>query len=93
MNEALSSNITGPLLCTKYALEIMKKQENGGHVVMVDGIGSDHYRVAKGFLPLGSAKSGLTFMARSICAETKPNYPDVGIHRIHPGPVTLYVNI
>ncbi len=74
-------------MCTKYILEIFKKQETGGHVVMVDGVGSDHFRVMEGFSSLGAAKSGLSYLTRSIVKEIKHKYPNIGIHRVQPGPV------
>jgi NAD(P)-dependent dehydrogenase (short-subunit alcohol dehydrogenase family) len=39
IEKTIQSCLTGVIICTKHAIEIMKDQKNGGHIVMVDAIG------------------------------------------------------
>jgi short-subunit dehydrogenase len=88
IQSSIESNLIGSILCTKHVLEIMKSQENGGHIVMMDGVGSDQ-RIQSGFTIMGSAKSGVAYFTKSIIQEISGKYPNIGIHRINPGPVLV----
>ncbi|CAN4116841.1 unnamed protein product [Withania somnifera] len=84
IQEIVSTNLIGSMLCTKEAIQIMKTQSKGGHVFNMDGAGSGGSST-----PLtavyGSTKCGLRQLQSSLLKECKRS--NVGVHTASPGMV------
>ncbi|KAM3394949.1 putative chlorophyll(ide) b reductase NYC1, chloroplastic [Capsicum chinense] len=84
IQEIVSTNLIGSILCTKEAIQIMKTQCKGGHVFNMDGAGSGGSST-----PLtavyGSTKCGLRQLQSSLLKECKRS--KVGVHTASPGMV------
>lgn len=84
IQEIVSTNLIGSILCTKEAIQIMKTQSEGGHVFNMDGAGSGGSST-----PLtavyGSTKCGLRQLQSSLLKECKRS--KVGVHTASPGMV------
>ncbi|CAN4124195.1 unnamed protein product [Withania somnifera] len=84
IQEIVSTNLIGSILCTKEAIQIMEIQSKGGHVFNMDGAGSGGSST-----PLtavyGSTKCGLRQLQSSLLKECKRS--KVGVHTASPGMV------
>ncbi|WMV37437.1 hypothetical protein MTR67_030822 [Solanum verrucosum] len=84
IQEIVSTNLIGSILCTKEAIQIMETQNKGGHVFNMDGAGSGGSST-----PLtavyGSTKCGLRQLQSSLLKECKRS--KVGVHTASPGMV------
>ncbi|KAK4713457.1 hypothetical protein R3W88_019364 [Solanum pinnatisectum] len=84
IQEIVSTNLIGSILCTKEAIQIMEAQSKGGHVFNMDGAGSGGSST-----PLtavyGSTKCGLRQLQSSLLKECKRS--KVGVHTASPGMV------
>ncbi|KAG6391123.1 hypothetical protein SASPL_148874 [Salvia splendens] len=84
IQQIVSTNLVGSILCTREALRIMGSQRNGGHIFNMDGAGSGGSST-----PLtavyGSTKCGLRQLQSSLLKESKKS--KVGVHTASPGMV------
>ncbi|CAM6099506.1 unnamed protein product [Calypogeia fissa] len=84
IEQIVSTNLTGSLICTREAVKVMQTQKKGGHVFNMDGAGSGGSST-----PLtaayGATKCGLRQMSASLLEEVKGS--KVGIHTASPGMV------
>ncbi|KAF6176350.1 hypothetical protein GIB67_011139 [Kingdonia uniflora] len=84
IEQIVSTNLVGSLLCTREAMRVMRSQEKGGHVFNMDGAGSGGSST-----PLtavyGSTKCGLRQLQSSLLKECKRS--KVGVHTASPGMV------
>ncbi|KAH9300593.1 hypothetical protein KI387_012176, partial [Taxus chinensis] len=84
INQIVSTNLIGSLICTREAIRVMKLQEKGGHIFNMDGAGSGGSST-----PLtavyGATKCGLRQLHLSLLKECKRS--KVGIHTASPGMV------
>lgn len=84
IQEIVTTNLIGSILCTKEAIQIMKTQSKGGHVFNMDGAGSGGSST-----PLtavyGATKCGLRQLQSSLLKECKRS--KVGVHTASPGMV------
>nr|GMC58788.1 probable chlorophyll(ide) B reductase NYC1, chloroplastic [Ipomoea batatas]GMC58810.1 probable chlorophyll(ide) B reductase NYC1, chloroplastic [Ipomoea batatas]GMD42151.1 probable chlorophyll(ide) B reductase NYC1, chloroplastic [Ipomoea batatas]GME03399.1 probable chlorophyll(ide) B reductase NYC1, chloroplastic [Ipomoea batatas] len=84
IQEIVSTNLIGSILCTREAMQIMASQHKGGHVFNMDGAGSGGSST-----PLtavyGSTKCGLRQLQSSLFKECKRS--KVGVHTASPGMV------
>ncbi|WOL09313.1 putative chlorophyll(ide) b reductase NYC1, chloroplastic [Canna indica] len=84
IDQIVSTNLVGSLLCTREAIDVMGSQDKGGHIFNMDGAGSGGSST-----PLtavyGSTKCGLRQLNASLLKECKRS--KVGIHTASPGMV------
>ncbi|KAK4397013.1 putative chlorophyll(ide) b reductase NYC1, chloroplastic [Sesamum angolense] len=84
IQQIVSTNLVGSILCTHQALRIMNSQRNGGHIFNMDGAGSGGSST-----PLtavyGATKCGLRQLQSSLLKECRRS--KVGIHTASPGMV------
>ncbi|XP_030530025.1 probable chlorophyll(ide) b reductase NYC1, chloroplastic [Rhodamnia argentea] len=84
IQQIVSTNLVGSILCTREAMRVMKNQCKGGHVFNMDGAGSGGSST-----PLtavyGSTKCGLRQLQSSLLKECKRS--KVGVHTASPGMV------
>ena len=78
----INTNLTGTVVGTKIALDIMSKQVKCGHVFNLLGQGSDGFAT-----PLygcyGASKCGIAQFTKTLQEEYK--YENIGIHALSPG--------
>jgi len=84
INQIVSTNLIGSLICTKEAMRVMKLQEKGGHIFNMDGAGSGGSSTPL-YAVYGSTKCGLRQLNASLLKECKKSR--VGIHTASPGMV------
>ncbi|XP_010254115.1 PREDICTED: probable chlorophyll(ide) b reductase NYC1, chloroplastic [Nelumbo nucifera] len=84
IEEIVSTNLTGSLICTREAMHVMSSQEKGGHIFNMDGAGSGGSST-----PLtavyGATKCGLRQFQASLLKEFK--WSKIGVHTASPGMV------
>ncbi|KAI3694797.1 hypothetical protein L1987_77778 [Smallanthus sonchifolius] len=84
IEQIVSTNLVGSILCTREAMRIMENQHRGGHIFNMDGAGSGGSSI-----PLtavyGSTKCGLRQFQSSLFKECKKS--KVGVHTASPGMV------
>lgn len=84
IQQIVSTNLIGSILCTREAMHIMSKQNKGGHIFNMDGAGSGGSST-----PLtavyGSTKCGLRQLHSSLLKECRKM--KVGMHTASPGMV------
>jgi chlorophyll(ide) b reductase len=84
IQQIVSTNLVGSILCTREAMHVMKNQNKGGHIFNMDGAGSGGSST-----PLtavyGSTKCGLRQLQSSLFKECKKS--KVGVHTASPGMV------
>ncbi|XP_075517648.1 putative chlorophyll(ide) b reductase NYC1, chloroplastic [Primulina tabacum] len=84
IQQIVSTNLVGSILCTREAMRIMSTQSNGGQVFNMDGAGSGGSST-----PLtavyGSTKCGLRQLQSSLLKESRRS--KVGVHTASPGMV------
>ncbi|PWA84070.1 glucose/ribitol dehydrogenase [Artemisia annua] len=84
IQQIVSTNLVGSILCTREAMRIMGNQHRGGHIFNMDGAGSGGSST-----PLtavyGSTKCGLRQLQSSLFKECKKS--NVGVHTASPGMV------
>lgn len=84
IQQIVSTNLVGSILCTREAMRIMSNQNKGGHIFNMDGAGSGGSST-----PLtavyGSTKCGLRQLQSSLLKECKKS--KVGMHTASPGMV------
>ncbi|KAL2500746.1 putative chlorophyll(ide) b reductase NYC1 [Forsythia ovata] len=84
IQQIVSTNLVGSILCTREAMQIMNTQNKGGHIFNMDGAGSGGSST-----PLtavyGSTKCGLRQLQSSLLKECRRS--KVGVHTASPGMV------
>ncbi|XP_002988833.2 probable chlorophyll(ide) b reductase NYC1, chloroplastic [Selaginella moellendorffii] len=84
IEQIVSTNLVGSMICTREAIRVMKKQPKKGHIFNMDGAGSNGAGT-----PLtavyGASKSGLRQLHESLRKECRGSR--VGIHTASPGMV------
>ncbi|CAK9172782.1 unnamed protein product [Ilex paraguariensis] len=84
IQQIVSTNLVGSILCTREAMSVMSSQVRGGHIFNMDGAGSGGSST-----PLtavyGSTKCGLRQLQSSLLKECKRS--KVGVHTASPGMV------
>lgn len=84
IEQIVSTNLVGSILCTREAMRVMRDQPKGGHIFNMDGAGSGGSST-----PLtavyGSTKCGLRQLQASLFKESKRS--KVGVHTASPGMV------
>ncbi|PSS15593.1 Chlorophyll(ide) b reductase [Actinidia chinensis var. chinensis] len=84
IQQIVSTNLVGSILCTREAMHVMRSQDKGGHIFNMDGAGSGGSST-----PLtavyGSTKCGLRQLQSSLLKECKKS--KVGVHTASPGMV------
>ncbi|KAA8523116.1 hypothetical protein F0562_009539 [Nyssa sinensis] len=84
IQQIVSTNLVGSILCTREAMHVMQSQDKGGHIFNMDGAGSGGSST-----PLtavyGSTKCGLRQLQSSLLKECKRS--KVGVHTASPGMV------
>ncbi|KAI4376614.1 hypothetical protein MLD38_014356 [Melastoma candidum] len=84
IQQIVSTNLVGSILCTREAMHVMRNQAKGGHIFNMDGAGSGGSST-----PLtavyGSTKCGLRQLQSSLLKECKRS--NVGVHTASPGMV------
>ncbi|KAI3771515.1 hypothetical protein L6452_02680 [Arctium lappa] len=84
IEQIVSTNLVGSILCTREAMRVMGNQHRGGHIFNMDGAGSGGSST-----PLtavyGSTKCGLRQLQSSLFKECKKS--KVGVHTASPGMV------
>lgn len=84
IQQIVSTNLVGSIICTREAMRIMQRQRKGGHIFNMDGAGSGGSST-----PLtavyGSTKCGLRQLQSSLLKECKRS--NVGVHTASPGMV------
>ena len=58
LQRVVSTNMTGTLLCTRAAMQVMQKQEGGGHIFNMDGAGADGMPTPQ-YAAYGATKAGM----------------------------------
>ncbi|CAI9285941.1 unnamed protein product [Lactuca saligna] len=84
IQQIVSTNLVGSILCTREAMHVMSNQHKAGHIFNMDGAGSGGSST-----PLtavyGSTKCGLRQLQSSLFKESKKS--KVGVHTASPGMV------
>ncbi|WOG94385.1 hypothetical protein DCAR_0313680 [Daucus carota subsp. sativus] len=84
IQQIVSTNLVGSIICTREAMRVMADQHKGGHIFNMDGAGSGGSST-----PLtavyGSTKCGLRQLQSSLLKESKKS--KVGVHTASPGMV------
>ncbi|GAB2268258.1 Probable chlorophyll(ide) b reductase nyc1, chloroplastic [Dionaea muscipula] len=84
IEQIVSTNLVGSILCTREAMRAMRRQDKGGHIFNMDGAGSGGSST-----PLtavyGSTKCGLRQLQASLFKECKRT--NIGVHTASPGMV------
>ena len=58
LQQVVSTNMLGSLLCTRAAMQLMHKQPAGGHVFNMDGAGADGMPTPQ-YAAYGATKAGM----------------------------------
>jgi chlorophyll(ide) b reductase len=78
----IETNVIGSMYCSKFAIQQMKKQTNGGHLFQMEGFGS-HGGLRTGLTTYGTSKFGIVYLAKALANECMGT--NVGSHRLYPG--------
>lgn len=57
LQQVVSTNMVGSLLCTRAAMHVMRKQSSGGHIFNMDGAGADGMPTPQ-YAAYGATKAG-----------------------------------
>ncbi|GMH18031.1 hypothetical protein Nepgr_019872 [Nepenthes gracilis] len=84
VQQIVSTNLIGSILCTREAMRVLGGQDKGGHIFNMDGAGSGGSST-----PLtavyGSTKCGLRQLQASLLKESRRT--NIGVHTASPGMV------
>ena len=58
LQQVVSTNMVGTLLCTRAAMQVMQKQSGGGHIFNMDGAGADGMPTPQ-YAAYGATKAGM----------------------------------
>lgn len=84
LQQVVSTNMVGTLLCTRAAMQVMQKQTSGGHIFNMDGAGADGMPTPQ-YAAYGATKAGIAHLMGSLKAEASSK--TVGVHTLSPGMV------
>lgn len=84
LQQVVSTNMLGSLLCTRAAMQLMHKQPAGGHVFNMDGAGADGMPTPQ-YAAYGATKAGIAHLMGSLKAESSSK--TVRVHTLSPGMV------
>lgn len=82
MHQIINLDLRVAMHFTHLLIPVLLKQDNGGHIVFVQGLGEDG-RKQSGFTGIGTMKHGLRYFADSLALEYKNT--KVGFHSVNPG--------
>ncbi|KAL3130994.1 hypothetical protein ABBQ38_000318 [Trebouxia sp. C0009 RCD-2024] len=84
LQQVVSTNMVGTLLCTRAAMQVMQNQTGGGHIFNMDGAGADGMPTPQ-YAAYGATKAGIAHLMKSLKAEASSK--TVGVHTLSPGMV------
>lgn len=58
LQQVVSTNMVGTLLCTRAAMQVMQNQTGGGHIFNMDGAGADGMPTPQ-YAAYGATKAGM----------------------------------
>ncbi|KAG1670952.1 hypothetical protein FOA52_011387 [Chlamydomonas sp. UWO 241] len=88
LEEIVSTNVLGVMVCCREAVRLMREQNSGGHVFNMDGAGADGGATPR-FAAYGATKRSLAQLGKSLQAELgQADIKNVGVHNLSPGMVT-----
>lgn len=82
VHNTIKTNLVATVLSTKFALEVMKAQDDGGHIFNLSGAGGDHSKTPM-FSVYGSTKSAIVHFSKTVQEEIKGG--KVKLHILSPG--------
>ncbi len=83
INRLIDIDLKGTILCTKYIMPVMIKQ-NSGQIFNVEGHGSNDAKIL-GLSLYGTTKRAITYFTESLAYETNLLHPKILIGKITPG--------
>ncbi|GLI65934.1 hypothetical protein VaNZ11_009608 [Volvox africanus] len=88
LQQIVSTNVLGVMLCCKEAIRVMRAQGSHGHIFNMDGAGADGNATPR-FAAYGATKRSLAQLGKSLSAELGIlGIRNVAIHNLSPGMVT-----
>ncbi|GIL79095.1 hypothetical protein Vretimale_11 [Volvox reticuliferus] len=88
LQQIVSTNVLGVMLCCKEAIRVMRTQNSHGHIFNMDGAGADGNATPR-FAAYGATKRSLAQLGKSLSAELEIlGIRNVAIHNLSPGMVT-----
>ncbi|CAG9460884.1 unnamed protein product [Pedinophyceae sp. YPF-701] len=89
LEEIVSTNVLGTLVCCRQAIRTMREQPAGGHIFLMDGAGGSGTPTPR-FAAYGATKRCLGQLIKSLNAELKTAAlsDKVCVHNLSPGMVT-----
>jgi len=69
--EVLRVNATGPFLCAKYSMQMMRRQKTGGRIIFV-GSGVVHQGALTGYVAYAASKGAVHSMAKTLARTGAP---------------------
>ena len=75
LQEVVATNLTGSLLCTRRAMQIMSQQKTRGHIFNMDGAGADGVATPQ-YAAYGATKAGMQQATFPIIFRMKKNTLD-----------------
>ncbi|KAK9809547.1 hypothetical protein WJX73_000350 [Symbiochloris irregularis] len=87
MQEVVGTNLTGSLLCTRRAMQLMARQKGKrGHIFNMDGAGADG-TPSPNHAIYGATKAGIAHLMGSLASEARQQRLPVSLHTLSPGMV------
>jgi 3-oxoacyl-[acyl-carrier protein] reductase len=78
----LRANLTGPFLCAKYGMQMMRRQKNGGRIIFI-GSGVVHQGALMGYVAYAASKGGIHSLAKTLARTGAPF--GITVNSIAPG--------
>lgn len=85
LQQVVTTNLLGTLLCSQQAIDLFQKQPQGGHLFNVDGAGADGSPTPM-YAAYGATKAGIAQLSKSLQAELSKK-EKASIHTLSPGMV------
>jgi NAD(P)-dependent dehydrogenase (short-subunit alcohol dehydrogenase family) len=67
----LRTNVTGPFLCAKYGMQVMRRQKTGGRIIFI-GSGVVHQGALTGYVAYAASKGAVHSMAKTLARTGAP---------------------
>jgi NAD(P)-dependent dehydrogenase (short-subunit alcohol dehydrogenase family) len=67
----LRTNVTGPFLCAKYGMQMMRRQKSGGRIIFI-GSGVVHQGALTGYVAYAASKGAVHSMAKTLARTGAP---------------------